>query len=167
MTLHDIWIDPVLSKVIGALIVIALGGIYGVVGKLSGLPKRFWEPALRKTHAYASDQSKVVGIGYPLKYYVELINDSRKCVAVRVSDFVPNAVTVQKFIPNTLQAMMSGDWLPSPESIDSVALLPNQRCRAWVGLDATKFTKNQVETLKGKIGTLTLTANGKKIPFEL
>jgi hypothetical protein len=86
---------------------------------------------------------------------------------VRVSDYTPNAVTLQKFIPGTLQVMMSDGWYPRPDPTDSVALLPNQRFRAWVAIDMGKFTKNQVETLVGKIGTLTLTANGKKIPFEL
>jgi len=103
---------------------------------------------------------------YPLKHYIEATNDSRKCVAVRVSDYKPNAVTLQKFIPSTLQIHLNG-WYPKPDSTDSVALLPNQRCRAWIGVDATKFTKLQLDTLEGKIGTLTLTANGKKIPFEL
>lgn len=139
----------------------------GIVGKLSRLPKRFWQHALRKTHAYVSDQSANPGVSYPLKYYIEAINDSRKCIAVRVSEYTPNTVTLQKFIPDTLQAMMLDGWHPRPNTTDSVALLPNQRCRAWVGIDATRFTKDQVELLEGKIGTLTLTANGKKIPFEI
>lgn len=84
-----------------------------------------------------------------------------------VSDYAADAVTLQKFVPDTLQAMMPDGWHPKPNTTDSVALLPNQRCRAWVGIDAKKFTKNQLETLEGKIGTLTLTANGKKIPFKL
>lgn len=167
MKLHDIWNDPVWSKVIGGLIVIVLSAIGGLLAKLSGLPKRFWQPALRKTHGYVSDQSETTGVLYPLKYYIEAINDSGKCVAVRVAAYVPNAVTLQKFVPDTLQAMMLDGWYPRPNTADSVALLPNQRCRAWVGIDATKFTKNQVETLEGKIGTLTLTANGKKVPFAL
>jgi hypothetical protein len=167
MTFHDIWNDPVWSKVIGGLIVIAVSGILGLLGKVSGFPKRFWQPALRKTHAYVSDQSETADIEYPLKYYIEAINDSRKCVAVRVSDYASNAVTLQKFVPNTLQAMMPDGWHPRPNTTDSVALLPNQRCRAWIGIDATKFTKNQVEALEGRIGTLTLTANEKKISFEL
>jgi hypothetical protein len=86
---------------------------------------------------------------------------------VSVSDYAADAVTLQKFVPDTLQALMPDGWHPKPNTADSVALLPNQRCRAWVGIDAKKFTKNQVETLEGKIGTLTLTANGKKIPFKL
>jgi hypothetical protein len=167
MTFHDIWVDPVWSKVIGALIFGAVTAIYGLVVKLSGLPKRFWQPALRKTQVYVSDQSAVADILYPMKYYLEAVNDSRKCVAVRLSDFIPNAVTLQKFVPQTLQAYMADGWHPKPNAADTVALLPNQRCRAWVAIDTTKFTKNQIETLEGKIGTLTLIANGKKIPFEL
>jgi hypothetical protein len=167
MRLDDIWNDPVWSKVIGGLIVIAVSGTVGILGRLSGLPKRFWQPTLRKTHGYVSDQSETTGVLYPLKYYIEAINDSRRCIAVRVADYAPSAVTLQKFVPDTLQAMMPDGWHPKPNTTDSVALLPNQRCRAWVGIDATKFTKNQVETLEGKIGTLTLTANGKKVPFVL
>ncbi len=76
MTFHDIWNDPVWSKVIGGLIVIAATGIGGLLGKLSGLPKRFWQPVLRKTKGYVSDQSDNPEVGYPLKYYIEVINDS-------------------------------------------------------------------------------------------
>jgi hypothetical protein len=155
MTLHEIWTDSVWSKVISA----AIGGTFS---RLIGLPKRFWRPTLRKTKGYVVIHS---GAQYPLKYYLEVENDSKECVAVRVYGYVPNAVTLQKFVPDTLQAWMSG-WQP-PNTTDVVALLPNQRCRAWVGLDA-KFTKSQVETtLEGKMGTLTLTANGKKISFEI
>ncbi len=167
MTIHDIWNDPVWSKVIGGLIVIAISGVVGLVGKVSGLPKRFWQPALRKTNAYVSDQSAVEGILYPLKYYIEAVNDSRKCIEVRVWDYSPNAVMLQKFVPGSLQAMMPDGWHPKPNATDSVALLPNQRCRAWIAVDATKFTASQVDTLEGKIGVLTLTANGNRIPFKL
>jgi hypothetical protein len=166
MTFHEIWNDSVWSKVIGALIVIATQGIYGIVGKLSRWPKRFWQPALRRTHAYCSDQA-TTGAIFPLKYYVEMINDARKCIAVRVSEYKPNSVTLQKFVPNTLQIELGGTWLPTPHAVDVVAVLPNQRCRAWIGVDATKFTKANVDTLAGKIGTLTITADSKKIQFPL
>lgn len=165
MNLHDVWNDPVGSKVIAGLMVLVVSGL------LSGLakwPKRLWmpPPALRRTHAYSSDQRADPGVSYPLKYYLEAINDSRKCVAVRVSEYQPNAVTLQKFVPDTLQIMLDG-WWPRPKTTDSVALLPNQRCRVWIGVDATKFSKADLDKLEGKIGTLVLTANGKKIPFEL
>lgn len=162
MTPHDIWIDPVWSKVIGAFIIAAITGI----SRLFGWPKRLWVPKLRKTHAYASDQA-TTGATYPLKYYLELVNDSRKCIEVRVSEYKPSAVTLQKFVPSTLQLFLEGTWLPTPHSIEAVGLLPNQRCRAWIGVDANKHKKEDLERLEGKIGTLILAVNGKKVPFEL
>ena len=162
MTLHDVWNDPVWSKVIGGVIT---AGILAL-SRVLKWPKRFWPPALRETHAYASDQS-ATGAMYPLKYYLEVINDSKKCVAVRVSDYEPDNIKLQKFVPGTLQLMLEGNWFPTPNSTEMLALLPNQRCRAWIGVDAKNFTQADLQRFKGKIGTLTLTANGKKIPFVL
>lgn len=122
------------------------------------------KPKLRRTHAYTSDQP---GADYPLKYYLEAINDSRKCMAVRVSEFRPLMITLQEFVPDTVQAMMPDGWHPRPNTTDAVALLRNQRCRVWIGIDATKFSRGQIDSLEGRIGTLTLTANGKKIDFPL
>jgi hypothetical protein len=157
------WHDTVWSKVI-ATVIVAAGST--LLATRKRWLRAFRTPSLRKTHAYPSDQS-TTGATYPLKYYVELINDSRRCVAVRVSGYKPNTVTLQKFVPSTLQLMLDGNWLPTPNSTEAVALLPNQRCRAWLGIDSTKFTKADLERLEGRIGTVTLSADGKSIAFEL
>ena len=157
------WNDTVWSKVIATAIVAVISALFG---RRKGWLPLFRKPSLRKTHAYVSDQS-TTGASYPLKYYVELINDSKKCVAVRVSDYQPNTVGLQKFVPNTLQLMLEGKWLPTPDSTEAVALLPNQRCRAWLGIDATKFSKADIERLEGKIGTVTLSVDGKIIALVL
>ena len=86
---------------------------------------------------------------------------------VRVSEFVGDAVSLQKFVQSTLQVLFDGKWFPTDLATEAVALLPNQRCRAWIGVDAKKFTKADLERLEGKIGILTLSANGYKIPFRL
>ena len=160
MTFHDVWNDPVWSKVIGGVIT----AVILAISRLLKWPKRFWVPRLRKTHVHASEQA---GAMYPLKYYIEVVNDSRKCVEVRVSEFIGNAVSLQKFVQNTLQVMFDGKWFPTDLATETVALLPNQRCRAWIGVDSTKFTRADLERLEGRIGILTLTANGKKLPFHL
>jgi hypothetical protein len=157
------WHDNVWSKVIAGLILLAITSVWSA---RSGWFARIRKPSLRKIKAYASDQSDA-GASYPLKYYLEVINDSRRCVAVRVFDFKPNAVSLQKFVPDTLQIMLNGKWCPTPDSIDSVALLPHQRCRAWIGVDTKKFTKADLDRLEANIGTLILTANSKKIEFPL
>jgi hypothetical protein len=157
-----LYANPIFTGIIGSLMAAM---IVGLLAKRSRWMARLRTPPLRKTNAYPTEQTDP-GVVYPLKYYVEAINDSRKCVAVRVSEFKPTAVTLQKFVPDTLQVMLNG-WCPRPNTTDSVALLPNQRCRAWIGVDAGKFTKADLERLEGKIGTLTLTADGKKIPFAL
>lgn len=160
MTPHEVWNDPVWSKVIGGLITALILGS----SRLLNWPKQFWVPRLRRTHAHASEQT---GAMYPLKYYLEIVNDSRRCVEVRVSEFVGNAVNLQKFVQNTIQILFDGKWFPTDLATEVAALLPNQRCRVWIGVDAKKFTKADLERLQGRIGILTLTANGKKIPFQL
>lgn len=161
--LKGVWNDSVWSKVIAGLI---LAGLAALWAWWRGWFARFCRPALRKTHAYASDQAST-GATYPLKYYLEAINDSRKCVAVRVIDFKEDVVKLQKFVPSTLQVMIEGQWLPTLNSVESVALLPHQRCRAWIGVDSKKFTQTDLEKLQGKMGSLILSANGKEIQFDL
>lgn len=156
--------NTITSGVIGSLIAAAVVGL--LVWTRDRWVPRIIRPALRKTHAYPSDQS-TTGAAYPLKYYLEVINDSKKCVAVRVAEYIPNTVSLQKFVPDTLQVMLAGNWLPTQHSVESVALLPHQRCRAWVGADPSRFSKADLEKLEGKIGKLILTANGKRIPFNL
>src|SRR5205823_13740216 len=91
--LRSFWNDSVWSKVIAGLILTGLGWT-----ARRSLFSNLRKPMLRQTHAYPSDQIST-GATYPLKYYVEVINDSSKCVAVRVVDFRGNAVTLQKFLP--------------------------------------------------------------------
>lgn len=162
-SIKNVWLDSVWSKVIASII---FAGLVALWGWWKGWFARLRKPVLRKTHAYPADQA-TTGATYPLKYYVELINDSQRCSAVRVIDFRENAIKLQKFVPNTLQLMLGGNWLPTPHTVDSVALLPHQRCRVWIGVDATKFTKADLERLEGKLGTLILAANSTEIRFDL
>lgn len=161
--LKTLWQDSVWSKVIAGIILASLGAIWGSRTRWFGLQG---SSILRKTHAYPSDQS-VKGASYPLKYYVELINDSKKCVEVRVGSFSPDMITLQKLVFGSLQIMLGGQWLPTPDSIDCVALLPNQRCRIWIAADSNKFSTADLEHSVGRIGTLTLRANSKHVDIKL
>jgi hypothetical protein len=154
------WYDTVFSKVIAGLILTA---ILSIIGERRGWFAKLRKPPLRLIDAYPTEHP---GATFPIKYYVDVINDSRKSVAVRVAGYERDTVSLQKFIPNTLQVMLGGKFLPDTNSVESVAVLPNQRCCAWVGVDS-QFTKAQLGNLKGRIGTLTLTANGKRIAFKL
>jgi hypothetical protein len=127
-------------------------------------------------HARASDikvvevtipsQDPTLKLTYPLKCYVELRNDSTECADVRVSEYKQQTVTLKKFTPDVLQVKLR-EWYPQRDGIDRVAVLPGQLFRAWVGVDEAKFNENQIRGLRGKIGTLVFSVNGKPVNVPL
>jgi hypothetical protein len=116
------------------------------------------------THAATATH---IGAGYPLKYYVEMRNDSRRCVAVGLLNYQPDKITVKSFPSEVMQARFQTKWYPPDNGEDRVALLPGQLCRAWIGIDEAKFTEAQVVAAKGNMGTLVVSVNGRQFSFEL
>jgi len=68
---------------------------------------------------------------------------------------------------NVLQLDFHGRWFPQPDGVDRIAVLPQQLFRAWVGIDETKFKQDQVNQLRGRIGTLALMVDGKPVDIDL
>lgn len=165
MAATDIWHDPVWSAVIAGTIVAIVTAIatqlkFNWVTRISDL----WAIKLSVTNAYTSSQP---GAGYPLKYYVEMRNDSQRCIAVRVLRYDSKSISVKSFPPEVIQVRFNTSWYPSNPSAEAVALLPRQLCRAWLGVDERIFTEAQVNAAKGKIGTFSVLANKKQFSFEL
>jgi hypothetical protein len=96
---------------------------------------------------------------YPLKCYVKLENSSMGCIDVKLSEYIPKKVANKQALSDVLQVRFGG-WCPSPDGVGRLAVLPGQLFRAWVGLDETKFTREQVENQRGEIGTLVFSING-------
>jgi hypothetical protein len=103
---------------------------------------------------------------YPLKCSVQLRNDSATCADVRISAYRPGTVTLKAFVIDVLQIKLR-DWTPSDHGVDRLAVLPGQLFRAWIGVDDSKFTADQLNLLRGKIGTLVLLVNGKQVNIDL
>jgi hypothetical protein len=162
--LKGVWEDSVWSKVIGGLIVAAILSFFALLnsGVRAWFKKRML-PNVTVTQIRVSDQP---GKMYPIKIYIELRNDFRKCIEVSLSKYEPKAVTLKRFVPTTLQLSFSS-WVPELEGVDRVALLPGQLCRAWVAADESKFTAEQVEGLLGNIGAFGLKVNGKEFTVQL
>ena len=59
------------------------------------------------------------------------------------------------------------EWYPDKEGVDRVSVLPGQQFKAWVGADDKKFTKDQLERLRGQIGNLVLKVNGQRVDISL
>jgi hypothetical protein len=162
---HAIWIDPVGSKVIAAVIGAVGCAIltqlkYNWLGRL--LDK--WKVKLVVTHSQPESHA---GAGYPLKYYVEMRNDSSRCIEVRLSGYKPKTITLKSFPPEVMQVRFNNKWFPS-DPVDRVAILPRQLCRLWIGIDEQKFNESQVRAARGSIGTLIVSAaNRKHFSFEL
>jgi hypothetical protein len=156
----DIWQDPVWSKVIAG----AIGSIFGgVVTALKQRLSRLSSIKLTVTHRAVSGQQ---GRGHPLKYYVEMLNESSKCIEVGIVKYNPKTITVKSFPPEAMQIRFQSEWFPQA-SQPKVAVLPGQSCRAWIAIDDQKFTEDQVKAATGHIGTLIVSANKKQFSFEL
>ncbi len=106
MTFNDVWKDPVWSKVIAGIIA-AIGG--GIVTQLryNWLDRLLdrWKVKLVMTHSYPEVHP---GAGYPLKYYVEMRNESSKCVAVRILRYDSKAISLKSFPPEVMQVRFQG-----------------------------------------------------------
>ncbi len=100
-------------------------------------------------------------LDYPLKAVAIIRNESPVMLDVRMFEFIPSAVSLKKFVADVIKLKLRDNWYPSGYELDQVAVLPGQLFKAWLGIDEAKFTKSQLETLKGNIGTLVLLINGK------
>jgi hypothetical protein len=163
--LKSLWKDPVWSKVISAAILAVIASVWASLkfhwlGRLKG----FWKPTLTKANVRLSEQP---GKMYPLKYYVELRNDLTKCVEVSLSAFQPDTIELKRFVPTTIQLSLNGSWLPEREGVDRIALLPGQMCRAWIGIDESKFNAAQITRLEGSLGVLVVKVNKKDFAVQL
>lgn len=132
---------------------------------------------LRAAYGFAP-QPKFIGVDvpdpnpdqkltFPVKCYFTFRNDSHGCIDVAVSDFQPEAVVTKNIAVAVLQVQMNQNWLPWDHGMDRVAVLPGKLFRGWVPADDSRFTAAQVRNLRGKLGTLTLTVNGKQLNFKL
>jgi hypothetical protein len=106
------------------------------------------------------------GRTFPLKCYVTLRNASAKCADVRLIKYLEKTVPHKRFVPDVLQVNLANKWYPTPDGVDRVSVLPDQLFRAWVGLDHSKFGEDQVKELRGRIGTLVFSINGKPVNMQ-
>lgn len=193
--LKRIWHDPVWSKVIAAILFAALTGLAGIAWApvrtfvLATSPIPNWLTALLaliiivqgailfaprpKAQARISaigdaviGEDKVPGRGFPLKVYQVMRNDSTESADVAVADYKPRTVTLKQFVTGVLQVKLR-EWYPDKEGVDRLAVLPGQQFKIWVGVDEGKFTKDQLERLRGKIGTMVLKVNHHLVHIEL
>lgn len=189
--LKKFWNDPVWSKVIGGVIlaaILAIGGLLAPVRTflLTGSPVPHWMAVLlflilgfemvillalvstrtvRITPVGEVDIVEHPGAHFPLKVYRTMRNDSTDCVEVLLKDYVAKAVSLKKFVTGVLQVKLR-EFCPVEEGVERIPVLPGQQFKAWVGADE-KFTKVQLEQLRGKIGTLVFAVNGRRVEMHL
>jgi hypothetical protein len=164
MELEKIWADPVWSKVISAGFIAVITAILQIRFHWFQRLRNLWAVKLVITTVKVSNEP---GKGYPLKYWVELRNDSVKCVAVKLHNFHPEKITLKSLPPEVMQLRFSNRWLPSDPSEVVVAVLPGQLCRLWIGIDEKAHTEPEVKAATGNIGTLIISANRQQVAFKL
>lgn len=171
-----IWDDPVWSKVIAAGILALIGSIGIIFNWWNAGFRRLVQlvgakvrpaPNIRKIDVEIPPQNPALRLGFPLKCYVTLQNASIECAEVRVSEYRARTVTLKQFVFDVLQLGFRGQWFPAPDGVDRIAVLPQQLFRAWVGVDERKFSEDQVNRLRGQIGTLVLLVDGKSVNIDL
>jgi hypothetical protein len=172
----ETWNDPVWSKVIAAVILAVFGSV--------GIIFNWWKAGLRRLLRFIGVRIQSLpnirrvnveippldlerNPTYPIKCYVTLQNASTECAEVRVSEYRERTVTLKRFVFDVLQLDFRGRWFPQPDGVDRIAVLPQQLFRAWVGIDETKFNRDQVNQLRGQIGTLALMVDGKSVDIDL
>jgi hypothetical protein len=169
-TLSRIWEDSVWSKVIGAAIFALCGAI---VGSVSASFRKNWWPHVRKLTVQSEPAFGVVEVNakenagekYPLKCYVILRNDSAFAIDLTVSNYEPLLVKLKSFRAACLRLKLGGNTVPAGH-VDRIAVYPGQQFEAWVGVDETKFSADQVNSHIGNIGKLVLAANGKVVRVQ-
>jgi hypothetical protein len=193
--LKKIWHDPVWSKVIAAGIVAAVAAGAGIISLpigqflLTASPVPHWLLGLLGLIAFSAVMLaarrpgvRITPVGdseprddktpttpprtYPLKVYRVMRNDSTQPIEARIFDYRPGTVTLKKFVTGVLQVQLR-EWCPDEHGLDRIPVLPGQQFRAWVGVDENKFTKDQLDRLRGQIGTLVLVVNGRRINIAL
>jgi hypothetical protein len=191
-----IWSDPVFSKVIAQGIIYFIAFLVGlgwvgalwnwwssgfwwsiactVLGGIGGLAGGFvlfrreqgHTPNIRVVDIDIPDQNPSLNLTYPLKCYVNMQNNSTECADVRIAEFRPLNVTLKRFVLDVLQVRLR-NWCPERDGVDRVAVFPQQQFRAWIAVDERKFNEERVRALRGQIGTLVLSVDGKAVSIDL
>jgi hypothetical protein len=103
----------------------------------------------------------------PLKLRFHLRNDSPYPLDIQYQDYRPELITLKKSVTEIFQIRMAGAWLPTPNGLGQVAVLPTQQFAGWIAADESRFNKGLVEEHRGKIGTLVLLVNGRNVEIKL
>jgi hypothetical protein len=108
------------------------------------------------------------GAVFRLKCWVRLRNDAAKCADVQIINYMQKMVNL-RFVTNVLQLNVGNDWYPptGKPGADRLPVLPGQLFQAWVGVDERRHSKNEVQALRGQIGTLIFRVNGKRLNVDI
>ena len=169
-----LWNDPVWNKVIAGiilLVVTAAGARIANIHWWSAIMRWVFRVLSRRYRPAANirvidARPEEAGIGYPLKYRITMLNNTAVAAEVRVAEYRPKRVTLKRLVLEVLQ-LWFGEWLPDRDGVDRIAVYPQQQFRAWIGIDESKFNAQQVEALRGQIGTLVLSIDGEAVSIDL
>jgi hypothetical protein len=173
--LAKIWSDPVWSKVVAGLIVALI--VWLIPFTRSRVAAAFWallhpqkpdvEPVVKVTHVIATPPDGSTRI-FPLKLYVTFRNDSEVMADVRVLSYKSEVFKQRELAEGVLTVeLLQDNFYPRDFAVNRIAVLPKQRFKAWIGLDEVINEASKINSFTGVLGTLTLSINGKTVPFDL
>jgi hypothetical protein len=161
-----VWLLLLLVAVTLLSLVFLLSGRNTVLSAAKERNRPDLEPNITKIDVLTVPPDKGLTLSFPLKCYVQLRNDSALCADVGLLEYRPGTVTLKSFAVDALQLKLR-NWVPVDHGLERIAVLPGQLFRAWIGADDSKFNAVQVNELRGRIGTLVFSVNGKRVDITL
>jgi hypothetical protein len=114
-------------------------------------------PVTRKAAVYDDK------LTYPLKVYVELMNNTAKCSDVKISRWVNGPGVKAEVFGAVLQLWMDDGWFPKPNGRPTLHVPPGERFRLWIAPDKQHSLEEVQRLCDGTgLGALMLRINGEE-----
>jgi hypothetical protein len=97
---------------------------------------------------------------YPVKVYVELMNNTAECGEVKISRWLSGPGVSAEVFQAVLQLWMGNGWFPKPNGIPRLHVPPGERFRLWIAPDK-QHNLEELQRLCAAtaLGALTLRVN--------
>jgi hypothetical protein len=123
-------------------------------------------PNIQTVHTWVVDGASDK---YPLKIRFQMKNTSFKCADVTMHGYsLTNPLISKQVVSEVLQLKANNSkWLPEPDGVPQIAVLPGHEFRGWIAANNEIFKKEHIDKLIGNLGCVTLLVNGSVIEVKI